>query len=273
MRMPLFHTLFTRRRNSVRIESRSNETVKRVKSLSAAKNRLTLGLHLIEGRKLLQEAVSSRIPVREAFFEENAIEALLQEHAALMAGGTRVYTVTRPVLEAMCDTQTPQGVCAAVETPGYIERFPSGMLVALDTVQDPGNLGTIIRTADAMGASALLFSDGCADPYSPKALRAAMGSTYHVPLWKGGLYEALQSLKQDGYTLICGHLNGSETLPAPGEKCVIVIGNEGNGVSEEIAALCTLVKLPMYGRAESLNASMAAGLLMYETARQMHGEY
>lgn len=257
----------------MRIESRSNETVKRVKSLSAAKNRLTFGLHLIEGRRLLQEAISSRIPVREAFFEESAIEALFEEHAALVAGGTKVYTVTRPVLEAMCDTLTPQGVCAAVETPGSIaaSAFPAGMLVALDTVQDPGNLGTIIRTADAMGASALLFSDGCADPYSPKALRAAMGSTYHVPLWKGGLHEALQALKQDGYTLLCGHLDGSETLPVPGEKCVIVIGNEGNGVSEEIAALCTLVKLPMYGRAESLNASMAAGLLMYEVAGRMHG--
>ncbi len=255
----------------MRIESRSNETVKRVKSLSAAKNRQALGLHLIEGRKLLQEALSSRIPVREAFFEESVIEALFEEHTALVAGGTNVYTVTRPVLEAMCDTLTPQGVCAAAETPGFITSFPAGMLVALDTVQDPGNLGTIIRTADAMGASALLFSDGCADPYSPKALRAAMGSTYHVPLWKGGLYEALQALKQDGYTLLCGHLDGSETLPAPGEKCVIVIGNEGNGVSEKIAALCTLVKLPMYGRAESLNASMAAGLLMYEVAGRMHG--
>ncbi len=255
----------------MRIESRSNETVKRVKGLSAAKNRLTLGLHLIEGRKLLQEAISSLIPVREAFFEESAIEALPEEHAALVAGGTKVYTVTRPVLEAMCDTSTPQGVCAAVETPASIDAFPAGMLVALDTVQDPGNLGTIIRTADAMGASALLFSDGCADPYSPKALRAAMGSTYHVPLWRGGLYDALQALKRDGYTLLCGHLHGSERLPAPGEKCVIVIGNEGNGVSEEIAALCTLVKLPMYGRAESLNASMAAGLMMYEVAGRMHG--
>ncbi len=256
----------------MRIESRSNETVKRAKSLFAAKNRLTLSMHLIEGKKLLQEAISSGMAVREAFFEEGAEQEFIEERAILSERGTILYTVTRPVLEAMCDTATPQRVCATVHTPPFAQSLPSGMLVALDTVQDPGNLGAILRTADAMGASALLLSNGCADPYAPKTLRAAMGSTYHIPIWKGNLYETLASLKSDGYTLLCGHLNGSATLPGLGENCVIIIGNEGSGVSEEIASLCHLVKLPMYGRAESLNASMAAGLLMYEAAKRMHGD-
>lgn len=255
----------------MKIESRGNETVKRAKSLASAKNRQALSLHLIEGRKLLQEAISSGMTIREAFFEEDTEQEFLEERSLLEARDTAIYTVTRPVLEAMCDTITPQRVCATVETPPYLQGFPSGMLVALETVQDPGNLGAILRTADAMGASGLLLSSGCADPYSPKTLRAAMGSTYHIPLWKGDLYGALKSLRAQGYTLLCGHLHGSAELPEPGKNCVIVIGNEGNGVSEEIASLCHLVKLPMYGRAESLNASMAAGLLLYETARRMHG--
>lgn len=254
----------------MRIESRSNETVKRAKSLSAAKGRQALGLHLIEGRKLLQEALSSGMTVREAFFEEGAEHECLEERTLLEKRGAAIYTVTRPVIEAMCDTVTPQRICATVETPPFAKSFPSGMLVALDTIQDPGNLGTILRTSDAMGASGLLLSDGCSDPYSPKALRSAMGSTYHIPLWKGDLYEALKMVKAEGYTLLCGHLAGNAELPEPGKNCVIVIGNEGNGVSEEIASLCSLVRLPMYGRAESLNASMAAGLLMYETAKRMH---
>lgn len=256
----------------MRIESRSNETVKRAKSLLAAKNRQMFCMHLIEGRKLLQEAIASGMDVREAFFEEGAEQEFMEERATLYERGTKLYTVTRPVLEAMCDTMTPQRVCATVRTPSFAQDLPSGMLVALDTIQDPGNLGTILRTADAMGASALLLSNGCADPYAPKTLRAAMGSTYHIPIWKGDLNEMLSSLKRDGYTLLCGHLNGSAALPELGGNCVIIIGNEGNGVSREIASLCHLVKLPMYGRAESLNASMAAGLLLYEAAKRMHGD-
>ena len=251
----------------MRIESRSNETVKRVRSLSSRKGRLEHGVHLIEGRKLLQEAISSGMTLSEAFFEEGR-----ELEMEALPAGVDTYTVTRSVMEAMCDTSTPQHVCATIKTPSLElpQSYPKGLLVALDTVQDPGNLGTILRTADAMGASGVLLSEGCADPFSPKCIRAAMGSTYHLPLWRGKLKEALQKLHHDGYCCICGHLQGQEVLPHPTDRCVIVIGNEGNGVAGEIAALCVLVRLPMYGRAESLNASMAAGLLMYEVAKSMH---
>lgn len=252
----------------MRIESRSNETVKRVRSLSSRKGREAHKVHLIEGHKLLQEAHTSGATLCEVFIEEGREG----EAESLLHSGAAVYTVTRSVMEAMCDTATPQGVCATVKTPSLTlpESYPPGMIVALDTVQDPGNLGTILRTADAMGAAGVLLSNGCADPYSPKCMRSAMGSTYHIPLWQGNLNDALQRLHNDGYCCICGHLQGQEALPHPTDRCVIVIGNEGNGVAEENAALCVLVRLPMYGRAESLNASMAAGLLMYEVAKAMH---
>jgi len=181
--------------------------------------------------------------------------------------------VSRSVMESITDTKTPQWVCAAVETPSMTPptNWPKGMIVALDTLQDPGNLGAILRSADAMGAVGLLLSPGCADPWSPKCMRSAMGSAYHIPVWQTeNLKGTLHGLADDGAVCICGHLQGQEALPHPSDRCVIVIGNEGNGVGEDIAALCARVRLPMYGQAESLNASVAAGILMYEIAKRMH---
>ncbi len=251
------------------ITSRNNPHIKDARALKSKKGREAQLAHLIEGPKLLKEAVISGKTIRTGFIEEGH-----ELYEALLSGsGAITHIVTRSVLESICSTETPQWVAAIVETPDTTppEIYPTGMLIALDAVQDPGNLGTILRTADAMGASGVLLSPGCADAFSPKAIRAAMGSTYHLPIWQAeNLKDALQRLRNDGYTCICGHLQGQEVLPHPTDRCVIVIGNEGNGVAEENAALCALVRLPMYGQAESLNASMAAGLLMYEVAKAMH---
>lgn len=251
------------------ITSRNNESIKRARALHGRKGRLEQKLHLIEGEKLVREAVISGRVLREGFIEEG--HDLFE--AVLIGSGASVHTVSRSVLESLADTKTPQWVAATVETPDMAPPavFPEGMIVALDTVQDPGNLGAILRSADAMGASGVLLSPGCADPYSPKCMRAAMGSAYHLPIWQtDDLKETLQRLANDGAVCICGHLQGQEALPHPSDRCVIVIGNEGNGAGEDIAALCVRVRLPMYGQAESLNASVAAGILMYEIARKMH---
>ena len=145
-------------------------------------------------------------------------------------------------------------------------------VLLLDGLQDPGNLGTILRTADAMGAVGLLLGSGCADPYAPKPLRAAMGSIYHMPVWQGDLPTEIEKLKRQDYTLVCGHLKGEGTLPAATERMCLAIGNEGNGVSDNVADMCHKYRLPMYGFAESLNAAVAAGILIYELARGMHAE-
>lgn len=254
----------------MRIESRNNEIVKRVRSLLTRKGRQEQGMHLAEGCKLVQEALSSRMVISQAFIEEGNEGTELEY--ALAESGAAVYTVSKHVIKAICETKTPQWVCAAVNTPKtkLPSHYPLGMIIALDTVQDPGNLGTIVRTADAMGAKGVLLSEGCADAYSPKSIRSAMGSTYHIPLWRVNLNDALQKLHIDGYCCICGHLQGQEALPHLTDRCVIVIGNEGSGAAEENAALCVPVRLPIYGKAESLNASVAAGILMYEVAKTMH---
>ena len=250
------------------IQSTQNETVKRMRSLAAQKGRQETGLHLIEGERLVREAISSGADIAELFIEEG------REVEDMASSAPRVYTVSRRVMESMTDTGTPQWICAAVRTQDTTppESYPQGLIVALDRVQDPGNLGTILRTADAMGAAGLLLGGGCADPFGPKVLRSTMGSVYHIPLWQGELTAELAKLREAGFSLICGHLAGTEVLPEVGDKCVLIIGNEGSGVSDEVADMCKKYRLPMYGRAESLNASVAAGILMYEIAHAMRGK-
>ena len=136
-------------------------------------------------------------------------------------------------------------------------------LLLLDGIQDPGNLGTILRSADAFGVHGVLLSSDCTDPYSPKALRSAMGSTYHLPVWKGEAEPALHYMIAEGFLPICGHLHGSDALPETMKKVVLIIGNEGNGVRDSISSNCIRYRLPMFGKAESLNASVAASILMY----------
>lgn len=249
------------------IESTRNDRVKLARALAAKKSRTEQGLHFIEGDKLVREAVVSGAQLVEAFVEEG--HDLMT--AVLEGCGATVYTVKRPVMETLTHTETPQWVCATVRTPNESvpEFYPAGLVVALDCVQDPGNLGTIIRTADAMGAVGVLLGEGCADPYAPKPLRAAMGSVYHVPIWQADITGELKRMKAQGFTLVCGHLKGSGELPKTGDKCALVIGNEGAGVSDDAAAECVKYRLPMYGFAESLNASVAAGIMIYEIAKAM----
>lgn len=243
------------------ITSRSNDRIKAARALQDAKARRQTGLHLIEGDKLVSDAVASGAAVRTIFAREG-VPAI---------DGVETVWVSDSVMEALCTAKTPQRMCALVETPacGCPAVYPRGLIVALDRLQDPGNLGTILRTADALGAGGVLLSPDSADPFSPKALRAAMGSTYHVPLWIGDLETELSRLAAQGFTCVCGHLKGEETLPAATERMVLVVGNEGQGVSDAVAKACVRYRMPMRGRAESLNAAVFAALMMQTILNSM----
>ena len=236
------------------ITSRSNERVKSARALQDAKARRETGLHLVEGDKLVSDAIESGARVRAVFAREGAVGF----------DGIETITVSDSVMEAISSAKTPQNLCAVAETPKTVcpEEYPEGLVIVLDRLQDPGNVGTIIRTADALGAACVLLSPDSADPFSPKALRAAMGSTYHLPVFIGALNGELPRLREQGFTCVCGHLRGSETLPAITRRTALVIGSEGQGVSDETAAQCTLYRMPMRGRAESLNAAVFAALMM-----------
>lgn len=244
------------------ITSARNDKIKELRSLSSKKGRRETGLHLIEGERLVLDVLKSGVvpdTVLVAEWNTTAGQKLTEL-------GIGYVTVTAEVMKAASDTDSPQGVLAAVKTPDLTppEVYPAGLIVALDRIQDPGNLGTVLRTADAFGAAGVLVGEGSVDPFMPKAVRAAMGSTYHIPVWQGELQTELKRLKEQGFGLVCGHLEGEEELPELPEKRVIVIGNEANGASPEAASECFLYRLPMKGRAESLNAAVAAAILIYK---------
>ena len=244
------------------ITSVKNDKIKELRSLSSKKGRRETGLHMIEGERLVLDVLKTGIvPDTVLVAEWNTTAG-----AKLDELGIPYTTVTGEVMKAVCDTDTPQGVFAAVKTPSTEppEEYPEGLIVCLDRIQDPGNLGTVLRTADAFGAAGVLVGEGSVDPFMAKAVRAAMGSTYHIPVWQGDIPAELDKMKTQGFDLICGHLAGEEELPALGTKRAVVIGNEANGASPEAAERCFLYRLPMKGRAESLNAAVAAAILIYK---------
>ncbi|MEI6101190.1 MAG: RNA methyltransferase [Eubacteriales bacterium] len=246
-----------------RIDSTQNETVKKMRALKAKKGRDEYGQFLAEGEKCVEEALFSHAVVECIFIhgENHKIATLAHEQ------GVEVIAVSRPVIEAITSVQTPQNVVACVSIPGQIK--PQGeLVVALEGVSDPQNVGSIIRSADAVGAAGVIFGAGCADYLNPKSVRASMGSIFHLHLYEGDLAAYLCEFKETG-CVVAGHLNGKSEFPACTRIC-LVIGNESKGVGEEIAKLCdSLYKIPIYGRAESLNASVAAGIMMYKAREKM----
>ena len=252
-----------------RITSAKNPTIKALKALSTRKGREASGRFLVEGEVMLREALKCGLGIHEVLADE-ASAALAEEFAAL---GARAFIVPRSLIEGVCETRTPQGICASFDLPKPLplESAPA-RIVALDGTQDPGNVGTIWRTADAAGFTGLLFGGGCADPLSPKVQRAAMGSGFRVPFMTAeDLPAALLGLKARGWTVLASDLNGTDfyARPDPGERFVLVIGNEARGISNATReAASALVRLPMRGGAESLNAAVAAGIMMYEMTRE-----
>lgn len=246
-----------------RITSVKNPLIARLRSLKSGRARREAGLFVVEGETMLREALGAGLAARVFLSEQPSLLAERFEQAHL---------VSRGVLEAVCDTKTPQGMLGAFELPAPVglEDAPD-RLVALDGVQDPGNVGTIWRTADAAGFSGLLLGTRCADPYSPKVQRAAMGSGFRLPVLAAEPLEgALSQLRARGWRIVASALDGGDfyARAEAGNRFVLVIGSEAHGVSAAVRAQADeAVRLPMRGGAESLNAAVAAGIMMYEMMR------
>lgn len=238
------------------ITSLDNQQVKRVRALHNKKYRDEYGEFFIEGPKLLQEAIKYRQNIKNVFYCPDLIEKDFKVEA---------IKVSKEIMAKMTDTSTPQGIVAVCDIPRY-ELNKREKLLFLDRVQDPGNVGTIIRTADAFGFDAVLLSAGCADVYSPKVVRATMGSLFHLPIIQDVSVERLKSFGNKIYSssLETDNFLDNVKLDVP---FILVIGNEGKGISDEVKEITdSFVKIDMAGNAESLNASIAAGILMYEFA-------
>ncbi len=248
-----------------RLTSLSNPKVALWRSLKDRKARLQSGLFLVEGVRMFQEALASG-------FALNAV--LVREDIPVPEGipcQTPVYCLPGRVFDAVCDTKTPQGLAAVLR----METHPADgfRLVALDQVQDPGNVGTILRTADAAGFEGVLLSPDCADVFSPRVLRASMGSIFRMGIsLPASLPDALRHYREQGYSVLSSELEGDPFYgrQAVSNRIVLVIGNEGNGISPAVRAEATHhLKLPMRGGAESLNAAIAAAIMMYDLTRDL----
>lgn len=253
------------------ITSTQNPAIRQLRELKHGKARQTAGLFLAEGAKLAHESV------RDARVQTLLVdEAKAETYAPLLAEVSDVICAPAHVVASVCDAQTPQGICAAVSfpLPFDLDRA-AGALLVLDGVQDPGNVGAMLRTAEAAGFAAALLSPACADAFSPKAVRATMGSIFRLPLWRGALPEALGLLVRRGFLLVSSELGGMDFREARyrmRQPMALLVGSEGAGVSAPVSALADLaVALPMRGHAESLNAAVAAGILMYGIMEEITG--
>lgn len=252
-----------------KITSAKNPTVRGLRELKDKKTREETGRILVEGEVMIREALSCGLEMFDLLADEKNEEFARE----MESKGAHAFLVPRSILEAVCETRTPQGVCASFSRPKQltIEEMPD-ILVALDGVQDPGNVGTIWRTADAAGFQGMLLGEGSADPLSPKVLRAAMGSGFRIPFAMNlKLPEMLMALKEKGYCVIASDLKGVDfyARPNPGRKLVLLIGNEARGISDAVRDCADMrVRLPMRGGAESLNAAIAAGIMMYDIMKE-----
>ncbi len=245
------------------VTSAQNPRIRFLRSLGDAKARAASGCFLAEGVKLCAEALRDA-EVTLLLADAEKADAF----AGLLAQAPEVLLAPAHVVAAACEAKTPQGIVAAVRVPPPLRLdTASGAVLALDGVQDPGNVGTMLRTAEAAGFSGALLSPACADAFAPKTVRASMGSVYRLPVWRGDLTQGLSALQAGGFFILGSALDGrpfAEVSPALRPPFALIIGSEGSGMRAEVAALAdALVSLPMRGRAESLNAAVAAGVLMY----------
>jgi len=251
----------------------SNTTVKRLRSLRDKKARRSEGLFLAEGLRIIAEARDSgQIPEIIAFSPEGAKHPLAAEIiAATEAAGGEAIETTPDILSKMSGKDNPQMLLGAYRRPvtslEQLDRTSSSLWIAAQALRDPGNIGTILRTGDAVGAGGLILIDDCADPYSVEAVRASMGALFTQQIAAAHWPEFLQWLRSGAGQLVGTSLKASrDYIEAKYEKpCFLLIGNEQQGLPAEYEAECDLlVKIPMAGRADSLNAAVAAAVMAFQ---------
>lgn len=245
------------------ITSTQNATYKFIKSLKTKKARQKSGMYVVEGIKSVRDALEAKCDVFLIAASDKLTETFDFDE---------LYRVSDKIFNGLCDTETPQGIIAVIKIKkGVNVEVNNSLCLYCDRVSDPGNMGTIVRICDAVRAD-LLLSPECADIYNPKTVRASMGSFFHINIVENVTTYDLGKMKSKGYALLAGALCGNTADYGEnvyGDKTVIAVGNEANGVSEEVLEICDRsIKIPIFGKAESLNVAVAAALMLYK-AREM----
>ncbi len=249
------------------IISKENPRFKLAKSLLSRKHRETHELCVVEGIRLVNHIRQMHPQLIQTVY----LDALAPE--SLQDSFPEATLLSETLFRELSETVHSQGVIALVKTAHLDQSLDSKLILALDGIQDPGNLGTIIRTCDAVGDVGLIVAKGCVDLYNPKVIRGAMGSLFDVAIQRNcDLLTELHVLKKRGYRIVGAALEGAKNmLEFEWEpKTVLIIGNEGNGISQAVLDFCDeKVIIPLSGKAESLNAAVAAGILIYDAHRNI----
>lgn len=254
------------------ITSAANDRIKDVKKLiKSASYRREKGLYVVEGIRMFREIPTKDIA--EVFVSQGAYEKLKSDILKVVSEEDITF-VAEHVFSSMSDTNTPQGVLALVRMK-YVELADvvngEDFILIAERIQDPGNLGTIIRTAEGAGATGIILSDDCVDMYNPKVIRSTMGSIFRMPIYvTNDMAKDIDRLKKQGVCIFGAHLSGKEFYDEDFKgSCGFLIGNEGNGLSETISSKADkLIRIPMCGKVESLNAATSVAVISYEVLRQ-----
>lgn len=256
------------------ITSKDNEIIKNIRKLKEKKYRDANNEYLIEGIKLIKEAVEEKAKIKLIVVCEESIEDgdIDQKLLYEIAKYDCIY-VNKKVFSILTDVQNPQGILAVIEKKNNEENinYKEDIIVVLDGIQDPGNLGTILRTIDSVGLSQVIVSKETADSYNPKVVRSTMGAIFRVNVIESeDLLKTLKNLKKHKYKIMATSLETNNSIyDVEYNKKVIVIGNEANGVSKNVLEYADeKIKIPMLGKTESLNASVATSIILYEYVRR-----
>jgi RNA methyltransferase, TrmH family len=242
------------------IHSSKNPQVKQWKKLHTKKERENSGMFLVEGFHLVEEALK---------IEDMVLELIVSEEVEIPPridyGSVSMTQINKEVVKELAETETSQGIFALCKQPNH-KQVEAKSYLLLDAVQDPGNLGTIIRTADAAGIDAIVVGNGSVDIYNAKVLRSAQGSHFHLPILRGDLFEWIEKLKSTGISIYGTSLENGVvfTEVEPPSTYALIVGNEGSGIHTEILNKTTQnLYIPIYGQSESLNVAVATGILLY----------
>ncbi|MCP8617066.1 TrmH family RNA methyltransferase [Salirhabdus salicampi] len=240
------------------IESLQNDKVKEWKKLNRKKDRDKQKCFLIEGEHLLEEAMRSDWNIREIIQLEGNTFSVPKE--------VKVITVSEKVFRAIASTNSPQGIMAVVQMKTFERNENDNKVLLLDAVQDPGNVGTMVRTADALGFDAVILGKGTVDVYNEKTVRASQGSLFHIPVMSDDLLSWCHWAKRHDFQIWATSLRDAKPLMNVNKpnKMAVILGNEGSGVDNQLLDMADeRVYIPITGKAESLNVSIAAGILMH----------
>lgn len=256
------------------ITSKDNEIIKNIKKLKEKKYRDQTGEYIIEGIKLVAEAINENTKISKIVVcEDCETDGSIPKDLMYEIAKYNCIYVSKKVFDSISDVNTPQGILAVINKCSSKEEisYDEDIILVLDGIADPGNLGTILRTLDSVNLKQIILSPNCADPYNPKVVRSTMGAIFRLNIIESkNIIETLKEIKKNKYKIVATSLETNESIyEVDLNKKTIIIGNEANGVSKEVLEIANeKIKIPMLGKTESLNAAVATGVILYEYARR-----